>query len=366
MTTLLYYGFCPATSYHFGNDDMPSHAVCVFPLEGLSIDSIRETVRKGYCIPLVSQRFAGEPMNAPHLFLHSTFPPRPLSSAEFEAEMRKVEFCLATHRDTEKKTCSVLIQIDPQTAERLRHKSIEEHIIRVNPETGKREKHQVESSFSFLLSQIGTSPARFLVTMDDSSIALGGAESASAPNSFGSGHTHPAQAYLKHRVCMAWPSYDDYVTFLTIYAEGSGGFHIIGTVEGMYIITVGPYLLAQPREKILANIKKYEKQIIAEYHRDYPRCDISPAIDESKEADRASLSKKWRTKIADYLTKINRKKYFRVQFVFWEDVKDHQPVEVEFKGVENTCALDDRQLQHVARHPRQSKRVKRIRRSPKT
>jgi len=342
MSILFYYNQAP--SYHFSGE--ASDIVYAFSLPR-DTSEIQQAVRAGFRTPIISNRIFENTLSSPHLFLHSPYPPTPLTEEEFEREMSITEHCIRTHCDTEKNQCGMYIQIDPETSEWMRKKSIVEHTM-VTDERGEMKRHQVEVSGRFLLYHIGTAPERFLVKIDPESVEDGEKEEAKSMNTIGSFHTHPIEAYRAHRVCMAWPSIDDYITFLSIYSAGYGVFHIIGTVEGMYIITIGPALRKEGREKIKNNFAQYEKRINDVYHVDYPRCDINPSVLEGSMAQQ-TLSEKWRKKVSEYVDRMNRLKYFRVQFVFWEDAMDanHLPIWIEFKGVGQTCAVTDDQVKSI-------------------
>ena len=51
-------------------------------------------------------------------------------------------------------------------------------------------------------------------------------------------HTHPRKAYKIYNCELGWPSDDDYTTILRSYVNGKMLFHIISTLEGLYIVSV--------------------------------------------------------------------------------------------------------------------------------
>jgi hypothetical protein len=160
---------------------------------------------------------------------------------------------------------------------------------------------------------------------------LGGKEETSSTDTVASFHTHPKDAYHKYKVCMAWPSIDDYATFLSIYANGYGMFHIVGTVEGMYVITISEKLMKEGREKLRKNFEYYAGQIDKKYHSDYPTCDV-------EKADKSI----WEKKKDKYLKNINALKYFHVQFIYWDDAD--QPINIQYKDNDGNCVITDEQI----------------------
>ncbi len=78
-----------------------------------------------------------------------------------------------------------------------------------------------------------------ILHLDQDSIILGEEESVSVPNSKYNFHSHPHQAYEKNRVDKAWPSLTDYLGY--IHLGSSTIFHLVTTIEGLYIICFGKY-----------------------------------------------------------------------------------------------------------------------------
>lgn len=53
-------------------------------------------------------------------------------------------------------------------------------------------------------------------------------------------HTHPYKAYINNNTKYAWPSCSDYKAFLVSFYEYGTIFHILASLEGIYIISVHP------------------------------------------------------------------------------------------------------------------------------
>ena len=51
-------------------------------------------------------------------------------------------------------------------------------------------------------------------------------------------HTHPRNAYKIYNVKLGWPSGQDYIGFLLAFVEDDTIFHIVATLEGIYIISI--------------------------------------------------------------------------------------------------------------------------------
>jgi hypothetical protein len=290
---------------------------------------IEQSVRKGFRHPLLASKFFEKDMTTPHLFLYQKYNHnygKDIEEEEYLAMMKKVRFCIRNYRTTQNKPCRIHIILDEHALTYLHDYA---KVFKFNVAGGKTEQREV--SGIFLLYE--TTPNTFLVKVDEKSSNLGGAEQTSSTDTTGSFHTHPIEAYRKYKVCMAWPSVDDYTTFLSIYANGYGMFHILGTIEGIYVITISDKLMKEGRQKILENFSYYEKEIDKKYHKNYPTCNI----DNNHEND-----KLWYKKVQAYLKWINSLKYFYVQFLFWADAK--KPIAIHYKDINNNCMTGDEQI----------------------
>lgn len=52
-------------------------------------------------------------------------------------------------------------------------------------------------------------------------------------------HSHPREAYIRHSVKKAWPSVTDYLGYHSLGENTI--FHCVATIEGVYILSFGPY-----------------------------------------------------------------------------------------------------------------------------
>jgi hypothetical protein len=169
--------------------------------------------------------------------------------------------------------------------------------------------------------QIVNTKDYFELEIDEKSIERGDKESADPVESFGTFHTHPYDAYKKHKVCIAWPSADDYISFLYMYGLCYSGFHIVSTLEGIYIISLNKYI---PPEKVMKDFKKIKDKI--EYHHgvDYPETNKNCTIEKVNHK-----------KIHNYVKRINKKGVFNLTFVKWN--KCNEPINIKYSGIEKNC-----------------------------
>lgn len=189
----------------------------------------------------------------------------------------------------------------------------------------KNKKEQREISGSFKITKYTSE----YIELDINQMNVGEIESASYINEFGTFHTHPYEAYKKYNVCIAWPSADDYISFLYMYGSCCCGFHIVSTLEGLYIISLKKYI---PPEKIIKNFKKIKDNI--EYHHgvDYPETDNQCDIEKNKI--------KYQT-IYQYVKRINRKGKFNLVFVKWKDCE--KVISLKYAPIKNNCFITTEQ-----------------------
>jgi hypothetical protein len=306
------------------------------------IKMTEKAVRVGFRHPFISSKFFERTFDRPHLFLYHKYNHnygRNVDNKQYDEVMKHIRFCRRNYttlrlREGDKyNSCKIHITLDPDAIKYLHDYA---KTFRFNFEGGKGGQREIsgkgeqrEISGKLLLYE--TVDNHFLVKVDEKSANLGGKEQTASTDTVASFHTHPKDAYHKYKVCMAWPSIDDYETFLSIYANGYGMFHILGTVEGIYVITISEKLMKEGREKILEKFDYYSGQIDKKYHSDYPTCDV-------EKADKSI----WEKKKDKYLKDINALKYFHVQFIYWDDAG--KPINIHYKDNDGNCVISDEQV----------------------
>ena len=226
--------------------------------------------------------------------------------------IKDAEFVLENY-PKRSKSCHIQIVLDKETIHLLKQYSTEDHLFGNREITGGLQMKSLTKNM-------------FKVSIDDKKIKLGEAEHADIVETIASFHSHPLSAYHKYKVCLAFPSADDYITTIYLYLTRHNLFHILSSVEGIYIITINEKIFKKEKK----DFPEYEDYIIKNYGIDYPVCRI----------DRDN-NKFWKKKIKEYLKKVNRFKYFYVQFVFWEDAGN--PIDISFQKIKKTCILSDEQ-----------------------
>jgi len=250
------------------------------------------------------------------------------NSDSFDIFLNKVKFALKNYNSNNSNICSNYIVLSKETIEFLKYYTLS-HKFKT-----KNGYEQREISGIFNMYPVGNNMIE--VSVDKKTVNSGELETTSHTNTIGSFHTHPLDAYIKYNVCIAFPSADDYFTTLHIYASGYGVFHITSTLEGLYVITVKKSFMKEDRNKILKNFTKYKDDIEETYGMDYPICD--------PKKDHKIF---WRKYLKKYIQKINRLKYFKVQFIFWKDT--HKPIKIEYDNINNNCLISDNQINIIKR-----------------
>lgn len=128
-------------------------------------------------------------------------------------------------------------------------------------------------------------------------------------------HSHPRNAYTFYNVKLGWPSAQDYIGFLLASIEDDTVFHLVITLEGIYVISLS---LEWLKTKDKLNDKKTNEFIYKNYDFCY------------KEGDTV----KW------YLSKVNNIKYkkkylFNIQYLKWKHT--HKIFTIYYGKKEENC-----------------------------
>jgi hypothetical protein len=132
-------------------------------------------------------------------------------------------------------------------------------------------------------------------------------------------HTHPIEAYKERDVKYAWPSRTDYRTIYELLISLSGIFHLVATVEGIYIVS-----LKDKESCKIDKLRKSPKKIIHSMVERilHPERDFSPKL---------------------YVKKIRNKKDnpFEVQYFDWKTASSVFSVQTPriTKGDSMSCKL---------------------------
>lgn len=158
----------------------------------------------------------------------------------------------------------------------------------------------------------------FVLGLDEELTEYNQEEEAGIAKSLYNFHTHPKKAYINHNVKFGWPSADDYSAFLRSIQDNLTIFHLVASVEGFYIISLGPYWAINYRKL------------------DVPYEFIARNYDISKNA----------MSVKEYVSKVNGISYggerlFALQFSRWGSSRDFEALYPRWHG---TCFYSEKAL----------------------
>jgi len=78
----------------------------------------------------------------------------------------------------------------------------------------------------------------YIVDVDHGSIVRGSIDGVNVVAGFYNFHSHPITAYQKHKAILGWPSVEDYSGFLFCTKKYNTIFHIVVSLEGIYILSL--------------------------------------------------------------------------------------------------------------------------------
>jgi hypothetical protein len=152
-------------------------------------------------------------------------------------------------------------------------------------------------------------------------------------------HTHPKKTYDKFEVLYAWPSWQDFESFLILFKSGITIFHITSTLEGAYITTINPRIFPYLSTWNFDDITEIIKE---NYDWMYPSYDI-----ERKHQNYLHPKDGF-----DFCNQINTKEIefnkelfppiFNVQLIPWNEFSEDNIFDVEYiSGNNQTCSISD-------------------------
>uniref|UniRef100_A0A6C0EKB7 Uncharacterized protein n=1 Tax=viral metagenome TaxID=1070528 RepID=A0A6C0EKB7_9ZZZZ len=132
--------------------------------------------------------------------------------------------------------CSLKAQLAPRAISFLRKAS--KMGITIN---GDGKKSQKELTGELFVSNVEKNGNNFIyiIDIDEGSVESGAEEDVNVNATRYNFHSHPQEAYVRHRVDKAWPSLTDYLGFLKLGTNTI--FHCVATLEGVYVMSFGPY-----------------------------------------------------------------------------------------------------------------------------
>ena len=101
-----------------------------------------------------------------------------------------------------------------------------------------KEKNGEQNEKAGSMSAIKNSSGIYSIEINKDSMIKGGEVGVDIVPGLYNFHSHPRNAYTIYDVKLGWPSAQDYIGFLMASVEDDTIFHIVSTLEGVYIISI--------------------------------------------------------------------------------------------------------------------------------
>jgi hypothetical protein len=179
---------------------------------------------------------------------------------------------------------------------------------------------QRELSGKFKLTNEG---GYFSVHMDEDNINSGGETEVTNMTNRYNFHTHPRGAYGMYKVRYGFPSAQDYVSFLRCVKEFDAMFHVVVSLEGVYVVNIG--------KDFVHSLNEVGQDIYDFVGKNYDaRRDVNDTVNK-------------------YIFSINnirhdKKQIFEVTFLDWKNIS--RDVNINYSKLDLTCIATDQSQNH--------------------
>jgi hypothetical protein len=198
-------------------------------------------------------------------------------SSDFNMTINDVDH--VTFQQQDRSTCNITAHFTPDTVEYLR-------------EIPMQNGTEIAGAMKISGNQRVGDKVIYDIEVNQNSIVKGENELVQVLNEKYNFHTHPRDAYIRNGVNHAWPSDHDYLGFLKAVFYSNSIFHVVATLEGVYIISIAP-AYAGDIHKIKSQ-QDYIEQVYKIPHSSFK----SPQ---------------------EYIEHVNQLKIFTVVYFSWED-----------------------------------------------
>jgi hypothetical protein len=131
--------------------------------------------------------------------------------------------------------CGLFMRFSETTISYLQKLSHVGHTVNTNGTVSQKE---LTGSFKFIRAD---DRLIHTISIEEDSIVAGDEEGVPIIKSMYSFHSHPKEAYERHKVDYGWPSHIDFNGFLKSVDHYGMLFHIIVSLEGVYVLSLGEY-----------------------------------------------------------------------------------------------------------------------------
>jgi hypothetical protein len=158
------------------------------------------------------------------------------TSLDIKSVRNKINFLITKQHKSP--NCFITVKITPITLKKLKEMSegVKSTNSRVNPQNG-RVNPQTEMTGELILKEVQKDV--FILDLEMASVSSGSEENVDVDPVRYNFHSHPKEAYIRHSVHKAWPSQTDFLGFFQLGKNTI--FHIVATLEGLYIISFSKF-----------------------------------------------------------------------------------------------------------------------------
>lgn len=164
-------------------------------------------------------------------------------------------------------------------------------------------------------------------SLENNTVIEGKNEDIESIESLYSFHTHPYQAYVRNNVTKAWASSDDYLAFLELVLDKNSIFHVVSTIEGIYILTLNKYWTNHKKELKEIPEKKLEKMYNISH--------------------KAKYTPKQYVEFINNFTYNNLPGIFHIYFFSWEEMENYPQdfvFNVDFSKESGNCFISNKNI----------------------
>ena len=170
---------------------------------------------------------------------------------------------------------------------------------------------QKEIAGSMLVTRIDRNVVNYL-DVDFASLAKAGkVENVSTKATQITFHSHPIEAYKRHKVEIGNPSSTDYTSFLKVQDEFNLILHIVFALEGFYVVSCSPSFIESKRKITPELVRFAKKALVTKYDTDQS--------------------------IEHHVNKINSTQLVQVQFIPWSS--PNNVFQVVYRKKNNACVI---------------------------
>lgn len=238
----------------------------------------------------------------------------------------------------EKRTCSLLFQFDKSVLYRARlfpylgldgikgfsqpKEKFREYAGEFNIVNSKRQGNQ--TIFKLGLETIAENGSLKYITGEEETVAY--------VESLYCFHTHPVVSYLKYNWILATPSSPDFRAFFVRAIKGISYFHVVISVEGIYIISFSEAFISQNKGNytpfLNLNLYYFDKF-------EYPMLNRVRTVTATEELVEENIQKYF-----VWLNGVNTENMFHVQFFYWKNLTKDTIIQIHYMNSENACYPD--------------------------